>query len=344
MRLAGLGFALVGAVCFSVIAQNRPKESQAGPSVEFTLVPPAATGNSVRIDRVAGRVKGAAPGARIVLFAKSGELWWVQPTASHPFTDIQPNSHWKAVTHPGTVYAALLVDAQYVPPAKISALPQRGGGVLSVATATGPPASPVQEIQFGGYPWKVRDAGRQQGGQINFYDPANARVDQAGFLHLRVTRRGDQWLGSEVTLSRSLGYGTYRFVVRDIARLEPAAVFIAGPSAKMAIELSRWGRPEDKNAQYVIAPYSVPANTFRFAAPSGALTHWLEWQPDRVTFRTVPGRSSRISGAIAEHVFSSGVRAPGNEGVSLNLYVTDDSHVPLKLPFEVVVERFEFLP
>ena len=32
-------------------------------------------------------------------------------------------------------------------------------------------------------------------------------------------------MSAEVKLSRSLGYGSYRFVVQDVAHLEPAAVF-----------------------------------------------------------------------------------------------------------------------
>jgi len=122
-------------------------------------------------------------------------------------------------------------------------------------------------------------------------------------------------------------------------------VLIVGPAAKMAIELSRWGRPEDKNAQYVITPYTVPANTVRFAAPAGTLTHWLDWAPDRVTFRTTRGSSSKTGpGAVAEHAFTSGVQAPRNEGVSLNLYVLADTRSPLQHEFEVIFEKFEFLP
>ncbi|MEI9975014.1 MAG: hypothetical protein WDO73_24975 [Ignavibacteriota bacterium] len=149
---------------------------------------------------------------------------------------------------PGTAYAAVLVDTRYVAPKKLADLPERGGSVLAVAT-TGPSATPAshprtKEIQFSGYPWKVREAGRAQSGQVNFYDSANASVDQNGFLHLHLTHRDDQWVCAEVTLARSLGYGSYRMVVRDISRMERAAVLIVGPSAKIAIELSRWGRPK----------------------------------------------------------------------------------------------------
>ncbi len=294
---------------------------------------------------IAGRVHGAAPGQKIVLFAKSGAAWWVQPTASHPFTDIQPDSRWKGVTHPGTIYAALLVDPQYAPPAKVSQLPEKGKSVVAVATVIGPAPSQRKEIQFSGYPWKVREAGRLQSGQVTFYEPGNAWTDQAGCLHLRVTRREDEWLCSEVTLSRSLGYGTYRFVVRDTSHLGPAAVLIVGPAAKMAIELSRWGQPEAKNAQYVITPYMVPANTVRFVAPRGTLSHWLDWKADRATFRTVRGASSNSGeNVVAEHTFTSGVQAPGNEGVSLNLYIQGKARDPLKHAFEVIIEKFEFFP
>ena len=58
---------------------------------------------------IAGRVKGARKGQRIVLFARSG-MWWVQPLAADPFTKIQPDSRWRSTTHPGSAYAALLVS------------------------------------------------------------------------------------------------------------------------------------------------------------------------------------------------------------------------------------------
>jgi hypothetical protein len=154
-----------------------------------------------------------------------------------------------------------------------------------------------------------------------------------------------------VKLSRSLGYGSYRFVVHDISHLEPAAVFAIytfdylGPSREMDIEVSRWGEPEDKNAQYVIQPYVVPANTVRFAAPEGPLMYWMVWQPGRVSFKTIRGSApARGSDVVAEHVFTSGVPSAGNERIHLNLWVYGNIRNPVQHEFEVVIEKFEFLP
>ena len=61
----------------------------------------------------------------------------------------------------------------------------------------------------------------------------------------------------------------------------------------MDIEISRWGEPADKNAQYVIQPYVVPANTVRFTAPEGTLTYWMDWQAGPGSFKTIRGASSR---------------------------------------------------
>ena len=113
----------------------------------------------------------------------------------------------------------------------------------------------------------------------------------------------------------------------------------------MDIEISRWGEPEDKNAQYVIQPYVVPANTVRFAAPGGTLTYRMDWQPGRVAFRTVRGSSS--SGerdVVAEHVFTSGVPSLGNERIHLNLYAFTGARSPMRNGSEVIVDKFEFLP
>src|SRR5678815_4781798 len=73
------------------------------PVIEFSKVPPADLGGPDRVETIAGRVTGARPGQRIVLFAKSGQ-WWVQPTSSQPFTVIQPDSSWKSSIHLGTEY------------------------------------------------------------------------------------------------------------------------------------------------------------------------------------------------------------------------------------------------
>jgi hypothetical protein len=334
---------LAGLLSLSIGAQN-----DARPSIEFTVVPPASSGNPDRIEIIEGRANGALPTQRIVLLAQSDGWWWVQPLVSRPYTEIRPDSSWKGSTHPGTAYAALIVDSQYRPPAKMNELPEKGGPVLAVATTKGTPASlypPSRMIQFSGYQWRVRDAGRQNGGNISFYNPANAWIDQSGFLHLRISGGGDDWRGAEVTLSGSPGYGSYRFVVRDVSHLEPAAVFILHPSGNMAIELSRWDRPGDLNAQYVITPYNVPANTFRFMAPEGTLTHWMDWEPGRVTFRTVRGKPSKQGrDSVAEHAFTSGIQSPDSEGVDLNLYVLGNARNPLQHPVEVIIEKFQFLP
>jgi hypothetical protein len=320
------------------------------PSIEFTRVPTSGEGNPDQLNAIEGRVSGAQPGQRIVLFARSG-LWWVQPFANQPFTAIQPDSKWKSLTHPGSAYAALLVDSRFRPPSTASALPNKGGAVLAVATVEGAkPNSPPKILTFSGYQWEIRTSASNRSGTINTFDASNAWVDQAGLLHLRISGTPGHWASGEVKLSRSLGYGSYRFVVRDVSHLEPAAVLSfftwddRGPIREMDIEVTRWGEPEGKNAQYVVQPYFVAANTKRFDAPGGTLTYWMVWGAGRVSFRTARGSSSSMRNDVAEHVFTSGVPSPANERIHMNLYVYDNKRNPLRHESEVVIEKFEFRP
>jgi len=345
-----LSFAVAAAVCLP-IAGCRSTRAAAAPSIEFTRIPPAGEGSPEQLETIEGRVRGAEPGQRIVLYALSG-VWWVQPVTEQPFTPIQRDSTWKNRTHPGVRYAALLVDSQYRPPLKVDALPNKGGPILAVTSVAGSAApAPPKVIRFSGYRWVVRQAANDPGGSLNYYDQKNAWTDARGFLHLRTTRRNGQWVSAEVKLNRSLGYGSYRFVLQDVAHLEPAAVFALftwddlGPAREMDVEISRWGEPQDKNAQYVIQPYVVPANTVRFMVPPGRLTVSARWDAGRVTFKTARGSGlSKASGLVAEHTFTSGVPAAGNEKIHMNLYVYDDKRHPLQQDSEVVIEKFEFLP
>jgi hypothetical protein len=321
------------------------------PVIEFTNVPAAAEGTADKLDPIEGRVVGAQRSDRLVVYALSG-VWWVQPFAEKPFTEIQPDSKWKSLTHPGVSYAALLVDSRYRPPLTVKELPTKGGPVKALATVRGTPVSqPAATLQFSGYQWEVRQAFADSNGSRKLYDSANAWTDKRGFLHLRISRDQDNWVSADVRLSRSLGYGSYRFVVQDVSHLEPAAVFALftwddlGPSREMDIEISRWGEPENKNAQFIVQPWIVPQNTARFNAPPGTLTYWMDWKPGRVAFKIVSGSSS--NGALpasAEHVFTSGVAAAGNERIRINLYAYQNARNPLRHESEVVLEQFEYLP
>jgi hypothetical protein len=322
------------------------------PSIEFTKLPPSGEGSPDKFHLIEGRVTGAQPGQRIVLFARSG-LWWVQPAADQPLTVIQADSRWKNHTHPGSAYAALLVTPEYRPPTTAKVLPEKGGAILAVAMVEGErltrPA--LKTIHFSGYEWELRQAASNRGGTINAHDPANVWTDSKGFLHLRIARKEPDWTSAEVSLSRSLGYGSYRFVVRDVSQLEPAAVFSvftwddSGPPREVDLEISRWGETTGKNAQYVIQPYYVPANVIRFMAPAGILTHSFSWAPGRMSFKTVRGSASGPgSNVIAEHTFTSGIPLPGSELIHMNLYVYDNKSNPLKHGSEVIIEKFEYLP
>jgi hypothetical protein len=323
------------------------------PAIHFTTVPESASGGSERTARIAGRVTGARPEHRLVLYARS-DLWWVQPMTVQPFTAIRPDATWESPTHLGTEYAALLVDRGFRPPDTIEALPAAGGAVLAVATVKGRGAYSVvpRVLTFSGYEWEVRQIPSDRGGQ-NDYDPANAWTDAEGLLHLKLARRNGHWTSAEIILTRALGYGTYAFTVRDTSTMDPAAAFgmftwdeegIDQNHRELDIDISRWGDPDIPNAQFVLQPYYVPANVARFAAPAGTLTHAFRWEPGRASFRTTRGRQAMAGDVVAQHVFTSGVPSPGNERVRLNLYRFRYAAQPPQAEVEVVVERFQYLP
>ncbi len=353
----------LGAVSGALLSSCGTRHADAGPAIDFTRIPQTDAGGKEKNDIIEGTVKGALPGQQVVLYARSGK-WWLQPLVTNPFTRIKSNK-WTNATHLGTEYAALLVDSTFRPPITYDVLPPRGAGVAAVAVVHGAASPPSVTIPFSGYEWRVRDAPSSRGGR-NLYSPANVSTDAEGALHLRATKTGADWTCAEVSLTRSLGYGTYRFVVRDVFHLEPSLVFgmftwdYAGGAQgnrEMDIEITRWGDPSNQNAQYVVQPFDVAANVVRFAVPEGILTHTFRWEPGRVLFRTVRGvgggseggpegshKGGTRSAMVAEHVFTSGIPSPGIESVRMNHYVFHSGAAVQASASEVVVERFEYLP
>jgi hypothetical protein len=329
--------------------------SPAPPVIQFTQVPEAGPGGAAKTVKIAGRATGAKPGQRIVLFARDG-TWYVQPFASKPFTEIQPDHSWATVTHVGTEYAALLVERDYAPPKVTDVLPSRGGPVIATATVSGTASSLSErmtpgKLNFSGFEWEVYRAPKDNFGILYLNSPSNVWIDPKGWLHLRLTKESEGWTGAEINLTRSLGYGTYSFLIHELPQLEPATVLVirswdpmdAGQYHRaFQMVLGQFGDPSIKNAQYAVFPLNVPANVHRFSVPRGAFTYSARWERGRISFQTrEPGGRSRV---IAEHAFTGGIPNPGGEKIHISLFAYGDSPVPQKNGVEVVVERFLYLP
>jgi hypothetical protein len=353
-------FGILSAIVFLsavVLVACRSGKPQETPAITFTKIPPAARGGRERVDTISGRVSGARPGQRIVIYAKSGP-WWVQPWPEHPFASIEPDSIWSTQTHLGYEYAALLVNADYHPAPTIDVAPTVGGSVeaLKIVNGVGSlPDLPVAPLRFSGYDWKVRTVSAARGGLNNLYDADNAWTDESGALHLRISNKPAGWTCAQVVLARSLGYGTYNFVVRDTAHLDPAVVLSlhtyddsAGDQhfREWDIEIGRWGRtPSRENAQFGIQPFYVPGNLARFKEPPGTLTYSMLWEPGRTVFKAFRG-SSIQSGArpFSEHTFTSGVPSPGQELLEAMFYIVASKKSPVQKNTEVIIDKFEYLP
>lgn len=337
------------------LAGCRLERAPLAPSIAITRIPPTAPGGPEQLGVIEGKVEGAKAGQQIVLYVKN-RIWWVQPFKSRPFTAIQSDATWQNKTHLGTEYMALLVDTAFHPQATMDTVPKPGNGVLAVVAVKGgaPAPVPAKVVHFSGYDWTVRSAESARGGEMNAYDPANAWVDEKGWLHLRMGMQNGRWTCAEVNLTRSLGYGTYRFVIQDSARLNASTVLglyvmdehrEEDVPKELDIELSRWGRPEKQNAQYVVQPYYVPQNIVRFDVPKGELTHVIRWEPGVASFKTVRGTIARPGAKnIFEHVFTSGVPDAVAETVHIDLYDFFHSLSRTHIPQEVVIEKFEYLP
>jgi hypothetical protein len=144
LGILGLNFA--GQGCHS-------QKNSAGPTIEFTKVPPAAQGGRERTDTIAGRARNAHPRQQIVIYAHSG-TWWVQPWPDRAFNSIRADSSWSTETHLGFEYAVLLVNPEHHPLATLDVAPTQGGLVALVKIVKGSGTSqfaPTGSLKFSGY-------------------------------------------------------------------------------------------------------------------------------------------------------------------------------------------------
>jgi hypothetical protein len=308
-------------------------------------------------------------------------MWYVQPYVSAPLTEIKEGGRFETSIHLGSKYAALLVKPSYNPPAATAKLPPVGGEVLAVATVDATAEKPVQEhqdkqssykrvIQFSGYEWKVKTSASQVGPGPNYFSDSsdNVSVDADGRLRLRITNRDGRWQCAEVILTRSLGYGTYRFYLATEPEAIAKSVYgvlglftwseVSGEFHHREIdcEISAWGSPDQQSrpanqlGQFVIQPWSIPHNIARYHMPTHlpATTHAFTWRPESVFCQSLRGHATHANDrgqVIYEHTFTRGI-PPAAKGTHtrINLWLMAGRPPANGQDLAVIISRFEHTP
>lgn len=217
----------------------------------------------------------------------------------------------------------------------------------SAARPVKPPPGP-STIHWSGYDWDVKAYSRKIGPGPNFFSASNVRVDADGRLHLAIAKSGNKWTTAEVILHGSFGYGTYTWVLRTPAPLDPNVVLglftwnddPAYNHREIDIEFAQWGNASDPNdAQFVVQPYDHEGNEHRFVRPSAdALTTLsFSWAENGVAF-------SAASGGDAHGWTYDGpdIPLPGAENPRMNLWLFRGAAPTNGKDVEVVFESFTF--
>lgn len=333
------------------------------PLIEFTNVPPY--GSFINLQ---GRVTCVDPtNYRVAVYIfVSG--WWTKPTFANPLTSIQPDGIWTTdITTGGldqnaTRIAAYLVPNGYDPPL------MGGGQTLppeleenSVATVIVEREPIYRTVEFSGYTWNVKATEVPVGPGPNYFSnrEEDVWVDEGGQLHLRIVYRNGRWYSSEVFTDEALGYGTYSFTLASrVDHLDPNVVlglFTWDDTAseynyrEIDIEFSRWGDLAADNAQFVVQPWNVSGNRYRFnmELEGDYSTHSFDWHEDYIEFSSFQGHEpSPTPDDEIESWLYEGIHIPpaGPGNARINLWLLNGNPPSDGQGVEVVIAAFEFTP
>jgi hypothetical protein len=232
---------------------------------------------------------------------------------------------------------------------------------ILVGPAAGPATASSRTIWFSGIRWEVRDSPRPSGPGPNRFSDSSRTVwlDARRRLHLRIERRHGHWYCAELTTSQAFGYGTYIFdVTGRPADLDPNVVLglftwddaPAEHHREIDVELSRWGEPQNPNAQFVVQPYRTPENIHRFdiAGPRARTTQAFAWTEGQVDFWSLWGHVDPItaSEALIDHWTNQGpdVPTPADAHVHINLWLEGGRTHTDGRSAQIVVSGFSFVP
>lgn len=324
--------------------------------IEFTYVPPFGSH-----DNLEGLVFGADPDDYRVAAYIYVSGWWTKPYWNQPLTSINIDGSWTCdITTDGTDENATQIIAFLVPNGYD---PPLGSGeqCLPSELYDYPYAEAIryEKLDFAGYEWRIKRSGDPVEPGPNYFED-NAWVDGAGNLHLQIDQRDGDWYCSEVIADESFGYGTYVFTVCGRIDLLDENIVLGlftwedcvpeHNYREIDIELSQWGNSSNDNAQFVVQPWDMSGNMFRFnidlpRCGHKKTTHVFSWQPECIRFWSYYGDASSVietENLIASwHYSGDDIPPAGNENPRINFWLMGGSTPNNGSEAEIVLTSFQ---
>ena len=208
-------------------------------------------------------------------------------------------------------------------------------------------------LTFSGFSWDVKTGYYSPGD--NHWSEQNVRVDDNGWLHLRLSNAGDAWQCAEIA-SGAFGYGLYRFhIAGPVDLLDKNAVLglflYPGPqlpyraNAEIDIEFARWGQADAPIGNFTVTPTSW---RFPLAVQGELSTHQFLWLPDRVEFSSYHGHGEPTEKTLLAHWVFRGDDQASIPDTPLQLHINywlfqGKAPAQNKQP-EIVIRKFIFQP
>ncbi len=332
--------------------------------IDFTHVPPYGTDGNL-----SGRVSGVVYDDYKVLTYIYVSGWWNKPTWANPLTSINSDGGWTCdITTGGAgdmlatrIIAFVIPNGDYQSSWEMAGQSDLPAELYSCSYALVTRTPADRAIRFGNHNWSVKN-GYAGPGPNNFSDSSsNVRVDENGYLHLKITNANDQWYCSEIISDESFGYGTYVFTVESRVDLLDKNIVLGlftwdtfAPQhnyREIDFEFSRWRDPAGDIGQYVIQPWDTAGNMFRFdfdyAGQSNTTTSVVTWRPDGIYFKSYYGKFALApppENVIQDWYYTGPDNPPpGGENVRMNLWLISGLAPDNGSEEEIVISDFQFL-
>lgn len=362
--------------------------------VVCTSCPCAAYTTAVKQSKVSGRITwnsslGPATNYKVALYLLMPDTWWwAKPTFTNRYAAVNASGFWSTTVYSYCLDPQAFKIAAFVMPTTANpdtlqdgrVCPCNSGKEMFLDIGCLPPAQqgyPSTVVKrgvsdpyfyFQGHTFYKKQCTTACGPGDHQFNRSNVAVTAQGIeLSIKKSTTG-VWSSAEVYNVEALGYGTY--LLQTTGPLVPfdlhctLGLFLYDDCSSDAasvwyreldFEFARWNSNSDPGAQYVVQPYTVPSNIFKYPVNnqtgSQTVTLVMDWNATRIRFATIFGATNlaNLASTPAANVSrtwkftnAASIPTPGFAKLHLNAWIQTGLNPVSTSTLTYVVNAFQF--